>query len=118
MSSSLSMKLNTQEILGLNTNIKALKSDIDGYLAAINTNLSTLSAAIGSETITHQINDIYLTVNEIDGKLATNIDDLIIFLDSQMKGYEETTVEATKMLRAALEFINQNFTKVSSMGSV
>ena len=118
MSSNLSMKLNTQEVLGLNTNIKALKTDMDGYFAAINSNLSTLSAAIGSSSITHQINDIYLTINEIDGKLATNIEDLIVFLDSQMKGYEETTVEATKMLRAALEFINENFTKISSASTL
>ena len=114
MSANLSMKLNTQEILGLNSNIKALKNDIDGYLSGINSNLSTLNSAIGTNAITYMINDIYLFVNEINGKLSTNIEELIIFLDKQMKGYEETTVEATRMLRSALEFINENFPKVTS----
>ena len=114
MSSNVSMSLNTQDILRLNSNMKSLKSDIDSYLAAINTNLDVLSSAIGSSSLVFMISDISFSINNINGKLSASMGDLITFLDKQMKGYEETAVEATKMLRAALEFISENFPKVPS----
>lgn len=109
MSSSLSMKLNTQEIMELNSNVKGLKNDIDSYLAAIHRNLSTLDYEIKSYEISNLIKKINMSIDQIDSKLSTNIENLITFLEQQMKGYETTTIEATKMLREALDFIYVNF---------
>ena len=109
MDSNLSLSLNTQEILSLNSNIKSLDSDIRSYLSSINTNLMLLQDSVQSKDLIFKIIEITDSISTIGKNIAIYMDRLSTFLDSQMKNYEDATVEATKMLLDAIEFIKTTY---------
>lgn len=111
MNTNVSLQLNTENIIAYNSNIKALRNDIYGYLTGIDNGLVELNNYVKSQGITQYLGDLRFSVRTISQNLTTCLDDLISFVDSQMSGYEETAVSATNQLREALEFINTEFSK-------
>ena len=105
----LNLKLNTQDILGLNSNVKSLKDDIYSLLNDIKLNCVNLNTIVRSNGISNRIERIGEIILDINSTFSSNMDELSQFLEGQMKGYETNTAEATKMLREALSFIETNF---------
>lgn len=106
---STSLKMNTSEIFQLNSNVSASNEEITSHLNAINMECMTLGSYIQSAGIQAKINYIADLIGEIQLSFNSNMAELVTFLNNQLKGYETTTEEATKLLRQALEFIQENF---------
>jgi len=107
--SNVSLKMNTQEIFRLNSSTSTIHEDISAYLNDINLNCINLSGYIQSSDLNIKINYIADLIGDIQINFSRNMLELVDFLRSQLNNYEVVTEDATKLLRGALQFIEENF---------
>ena len=105
------LKMNTEDIFQINTSTAAIHEDINGYLNSINNECLNIGNNIKSANVGIHSKLVYVEelISKIKSSLDSNFDVLTKFLSTQMKSYEESAIEATKLLREALDFIDENF---------
>ena len=107
----ITLKMSTQEIFQLNTSTSAVHDDINGYLSSINSECMNLTNTLRSENagVIVRLENVKDAIARIQSSLSVNMNELTSFLAKQLENYEQTASEATKLLRDALNFIDENF---------
>ena len=103
------LNLNTQTITTLNNDVKASGESIDLLLNNIVSACNTLDSYIDSTDIQNVLRSVIEKVDTMRVSINNNIEGLSDFLSSQLVSYERLLEDATRMLRGALDFINENF---------
>lgn len=105
----LKLSFNTKEISTLNTEVRASNTTINNLLNSVLDTCGLLDQTINSIEIEANLRKTIEKIEIIKNGLNANIEILTDYLDGQLKEYEYLLSEATRMLREALNFINENF---------
>ena len=108
MKGNTSLNLDLEELTKINSEVADARNSMSAGFSKINGCFEELKANVTGTQVNGLMNTITDNLNTINSKMHGSFEQLVSFLDAQMRNYAVTTDDALKNLQKALSFIDQN----------